>query len=455
MSGSLLPGLLIKSAMLTDIVLISIFILINGFFAATELAVVSMRKSRIKQMVDEGVKNARVLSTLKEHPDRFLATIQIGVTLASALASAIGGAAAVKVLVPLLKTLPFTFISTYSEAISIFSVVVVITYFSLVFGELLPKSIALSNPEGVALYAAPLVNRFSRIGGLFVKFLAFSTNALLRPFGKHVIKESGHISEEEVKLLLEEGGQQGVFEPDEKELIHSVFEFTDTSVKEVMLRTPQIVAISLSMTQDQIKDIISDEKFSRYPVIGKDINDVRGVLYAKDFFNALLKSSSLDIKKIIKTPFFVPETMKVSILLREMQKKRIHLAIAIDEYGMVSGLVTLEDLIEEIVGEIRDEYDTDSPVITLPNGALIIDASTSIRDLIDEYELILPESNEYDTLGGLVLTSLQRMPQPGDMIEINNMKMRIVEMVGQRIAKVKLEKIEITEESTDSQQLSE
>ncbi|MCE5312882.1 MAG: hemolysin family protein [Nitrospiraceae bacterium] len=428
--------------MLTDIVLIALFIVINGFFAATEIAVVSIRKSRIKQLVEEDRKNAQTLDLLKEHPDRFLATIQIGVTLAGALASAIGGAAAVKVIMPVVSEVPIKIISSSSEAISIFIVVIIITYFSLVFGELVPKSIALSNPEGVALSAAPLVKRFSRLAGIFVRILSFSTNMLLRPFGKRALTDTGYISEEEVKLLLEEGGQQGVFEADEKELIHSVFEFTDTSVKEVMLRTPQIVAIGLSMSQDQIKEIISEEKFSRYPVVGKDINDIRGILYAKDFFNALLKSGAVDIRKLIKTPFFVPETMKVSILLREMQKKRIHLAIAIDEYGMVSGLVTLEDLLEEIVGEIRDEYDTESPVITLPSGALIIDASTSIRDLIDEYELDLPESNEYDTLGGLILTSLQRMPQAGDLVDIDSMKMRIVEMVGQRIAKVKLERLD-------------
>ncbi|MBN2654407.1 MAG: HlyC/CorC family transporter [Nitrospirae bacterium] len=441
--------------MWNELLLIALFILINGFFAATEIAVVSIRKSRIKQLVDDGIKNAKTLDALKEHPDRFLATIQIGVTLAGVLASAIGGAAAVKLLTPIINDMPVHFISSSSEAISIFLVVIVITYFSLVFGELLPKSIALSNPEGVALYASPIVHKFSRIAGVFVKILSFSTNMLLRPFGKHALTDNGYISEEEVKLLLEEGGEQGVFEPEEKELIHSVFEFTDTSVKEVMLRTPQIVAINLSMSQDQIKEIISEEKFSRYPVVGRDINDIRGVLYAKDFFNALIKSGNVDIRKIIKTPFFVPETMKVSILLREMQKKRIHLAVAIDEYGMVSGLVTLEDLLEEIVGEIRDEYDTENPVIILPNGALIIDASTSISDLIDEYKLDLPESNEYDTLGGLVLTSLQRMPQPGDSVEIDKMKMRIVEMVGQRIAKVKLEKIETLEESTDREPLSE
>lgn len=439
--------------MWNELLLIAFFILINGFFAATEIAVVSIRKSRIKQLVDEGVKNADTLDALKEHPDHFLATIQIGVTLAGVLASAIGGAAAVKVLNPIISNIPIQLISSSSEAISIFIVVIVITYFSLVFGELVPKSIALSNPEGVALAAAPLVNKFSRLAGIFVKILSFSTNILLRPFGKHALTDTGYISEEEVKLLLEEGGEQGVFEPEEKELIHSVFEFTDTSVKEVMLRTPQIVTISLSMTQDQIREIISEEKFSRYPVVGRDINDIRGVLYAKDFFNALFKTGSVDIRKLIKTPFFIPETMKVSILLREMQKKRIHLAIAIDEYGMVSGLVTLEDLLEEIVGEIRDEYDTESPVITLPNGILIIDASTSIRDLIDEYELELPESNEYDTLGGLILTSLQRMPQPGDLVEIDSMKMRIVEMVGQRIAKVKLEKLDKSETSLGNDEL--
>lgn len=425
-----------------EILLISIFILINGFFAASEIAVVTIRKTRVKQLVEEGKKNAEILDKLRESPDRFLATIQIGVTLAGALASAIGGAAAVGVIKPVLKTVPITFISASSEAIAIGIVVACITYFSLIFGELIPKSVALSNPEGVGLFTAPVINRISKLATIFVNILTSSTNILLKPFGKKAFTERGYITEEEVKMLIEEGGKRGVFEPEEKELIHSVFEFTDTFAKEVMRPVPQMVVIGINMPVDEVKSVIAKEKFSRYPVIGKDINDIRGILYAKDFYNILSKTGSVDIHKIIKPPIFIPETMKISILLREMQKKRIHMAIVIDEYGAVSGLVTMEDLLEEIVGEIRDEYDIESPVIQLSDGTVIIDASISVSDLKEDYNIEIPESPEYETLGGFIITYLQRIPQTGDIIEMEDKKLRVIEMVGQRIAKVKMEKID-------------
>lgn len=425
-----------------EIFLISIFILINGFFAASEIAVVTMRRTRIKQLIDEGIKNAEMLHKLRESPDRFLATIQIGVTLAGALASAIGGAAAVEVIKPALKTVPIPFIAASSEAIAIGIVVACITYFSLIFGELVPKSIALSNPEGVGLFTAPAINRFSKLATVFVSILTASTNILLKPFGKKAFTERGYITEEEVKMLIEEGGERGIFEPEEKELIHSVFEFTDTFAKEVMKPVPQMVTIGINMSVNEVKSIIAEEKFSRYPVIGKDINDIRGILYAKDFYNILSKTGSVDIHKIIKPPIFIPETMKISILLREMQKKRIHMAIVIDEYGAVSGLVTLEDLLEEIVGEIRDEYDIESPVIQLSDGTAIIDASISVSDLKEDYNIEIPESPEYETLGGFIITYLQRIPQTGDIIEMEDKKLKVIEMVGQRIAKVKMEKLD-------------
>jgi len=425
--------------MLLQIVLIAIFIIINGFFAASEIAVVTSRRTRIKQLVEEQRRNAKILLSLREEPDRFLATIQIGVTLTGALASAIGGAAAVKVLKPAIGEIPIAIVSASSEAISIGIAVVIITFFSLIFGELIPKSIALANPEGIALRVAPIIRRFSLFATLFVNILTATSNFLLKPFGKKAFTKRAYVSEEEVKLLIEEGGEQGVFEPEEKELIHSVFEFTDTFVREVMIPAPKMVTIGIRISIDEVKNIISEEKFSRFPVIGKDINDIRGILYAKDFYNLLSTVGTVDVRKIVKPPLFVPETMKISILLRDMQKKRIHMAMAIDEYGAVSGLVTLEDLLEEIVGEIRDEYDIESPVIRLNDGTLIIDASISLRDLNEDYDLDIPESPEYETLGGFILTDLQRIPQTGDAIETDGKRLRVIQMVGQRIAKVKLE----------------
>lgn len=432
--------------MLLEIFLICVFIFVNGFFAASEIAIVTMRRSRIKKLIEDGIKNAESLNKLREHPDKFLATIQIGVTTAGAIASAIGGAAAVEVISPILKEAPLLIISASADVIAIGIVVLAVTYLSLVFGELIPKSLALAYPERVSLAVSPLVEKFSKIANILVHILTASTNIILKPFGKKAYSKREYISEEEVKFLLEEGRKQGVFEPAEKELIHGVFEFTDTSVKEVMIPTTKMVTLRTNMTFDEIISVITEEEFSRYPLIGKDINDVRGIVYAKEFLNMLAKTDKekIEIPKSLKMkpPLFIPETMKISNLLREMQKRRLHMAIVIDEYGAVTGLVTLEDILEEIVGEIRDEYDTESPVTQLPDGSFIIDPSISTRDLQDDYSISIPESPEYETLGGFILTHLQRIPKCGDTVEIENMRLKVVEMVGQRISKVKMEKID-------------
>ena len=427
--------------LLNEIFLIAILILLNGFLAGTEIAVVTARRSRIKQMIESGKRNARIFLRLKEEPDRFLATIQIGITTVSVLASAVGGAAAIKVIKPALKMIPLNAVSTAAEPIAIGIVVVLITYFSVIFGELVPKSIALRHPESVGLWAARTIDTLSRITAVFVKILTFSTDLVLRPFGGKAFTRRAHVTEEEVKMLIREGGKHGVFEPAEARILQSVFEFTDTSAREVMVPDTQMVTIPIDMAPREVASLIEEEQFSLYPVYGKELNDVRGILYAKDFLTTLAKTGEVDIRKIIKPSFLIPETMKISLLLREMQRKRVHMALVVDEYGGISGLVTIEDLIEEIVGEIRDEHDTESPVVQLSDGTLLIDASINLRDLREDHHVSLPESPEYETLGGFLMATLQKIPQPGDVIEVEGKRIRILEMVGQRISKVKLGKI--------------
>ncbi len=428
--------------LLYEAFLIALLILLNGYLAGTEIAVVTARKSYIKQLAETGKKSAKIFLKLKEEPDRFLATIQIGITGVGVLASAVGGAAAVKIIKPSLQSVPIKAISLAAEPIAIGIVVVVITYFSVIFGELVPKSIALMHPETVGLWTARTIDSFSKINSIFVKLLTFSTSLVLKPFGREPFTERAYITEEEVKLLIKEGGKHGVFEPTEEKILQSVFEFTDMSVKEVMVPDTQMVAIPIDRSPQEILSTIEEEQFSRYPLFGRELNNIRGILYAKDFLTAFAKTGGqVDIRKIVKPPYFIPETMKISLLLREMQRRRIHMALVVDEYGGVAGLVTMEDLVEEIIGEIRDEHDIESPVVQLPDGTMLIDASISLRDLKEDYRIPLPESPEYETLGGFLMTALQKIPQAGDMVEIEGKRVRIVEMVGQRIAKVKLEKL--------------
>jgi putative hemolysin len=436
--------------LLFEIFFIAVLILLNGYLAGTEIAVVTARKSTIQQMAASGKRNAKIFLKLKEEPDRFLATIQIGITGVSVLASAVGGVAAIEVIKPALQAIPVKAISVAAEPIAIGIVVVIITYFSVIFGELVPKSIALMHPENVGLWTARTIEAFSKVTSIFVKILTFSTAIVLRPFGRKPFTERAYITEEEVKMLIKEGGKHGVFEPMEEKILQSVFEFTDMSVREVMVPDTQMVAIQIDKSPQEILSLIEEEQFSRYPVFGKELNDIRGILYAKDFLTLHAKTGQVDIRKTVKPPFFIPETMNISLLLKEMQKKRIHMALVVDEYGGISGLVTIEDLLEEIVGEIRDEHDIESPVIHLPDGTILIDASISLRDLKEDHSIPLPESSEYETLGGFLMATLQKIPKIGDRVEIEGKRIDIVEMVGQRISKVKLEKMPETNERMPS-----
>jgi putative hemolysin len=437
--------------MILEILFILLFMVLTGFFSASEIAIVTSRKSFVKNLAEKGSYRAHKLLKLQSEPDRLLAIVQIGVTVMGALSSAIGGAASVTTIEPLIAGIPIPFIAKGAGAISIGIVVVVISYLTLIIGELVPKSIALRNPERVGLFVAGPLTFISRISSLFVTVLTSSTNLVLKPFGAKAFSERSFISEEEIKLLIEEGTDRGIFEPTEHELIHSVFRFTDISVKGVMVPVTAMAAFNIRASQDAIVKTISSENFSRYPVYDKDKSDIKGILYNKDVFNELAYGREVSIPKILHNALFVPETMKISSLMREMQKKRQHMAIVIDEYGGVTGLVTIEDLIEEIVGEIRDEYDTESPVQSLPNGRMLIDASLAIRDLNEDYGFDIPESNEYDTIGGFLISNLQRLPAVGDEYKTETMKFTIVAMKGRRVLKLKAEPVLVSQEKSQQQ----
>ncbi|NJD55978.1 MAG: HlyC/CorC family transporter [Nitrospirae bacterium] len=427
--------------MVPELLFIFIFLLLNGFFAASEIAVVTSRKSYIKRQADKGNQNAKKLLKLQSEPDRFLATVQVGVTVAGALASAIGGAASVTTIEPFIAGIPVPFISHAAGAISIGIVVIVISYLTLILGELVPKSIALRNPEKVGLVVARPIAFISRISSFFVNILTASSNIFLKPFGGKAFSQRSFITEEEIKLLIEEGTDRGIFETTEHELIHSVFNFTDISVKGVMVPAAKMVAFSINESPENIIRKISTENFSRYPVYEKDISDIKGVLFNKDVFNEMANGRPISLARILHTALFVPETMKISALMKEMQRKRQHMAMVVDEYGAVSGLVTIEDLIEEIVGEIQDEYDTETPVQELKDGALLIEASLAIRDLNEDYGFDIPESNEYDTIGGFLISNLQRIPTVGDSFSTDSTNFTIVNMKGRRIIKIKAEQM--------------
>ncbi|MCC7201236.1 MAG: HlyC/CorC family transporter [Nitrospirae bacterium] len=425
-----------------EVILILLLILANGFFACSEIAIISARKSRIKHLMDSGNKKAEVVHRLQSEPDKFLATVQVGITVVSMLAGAIGGAAAIQAIKPILQYVPVDIISRWSEAIAIALVVIVISYLSLILGELVPKSLALRFAEPIALFVGKPIHYLSRFSFILVRILTRSTNVFLRPFGKMPPPEGSFVTEEEIKIFLKEGGEKGIFERTEQELIHSVFEFVTTTAKEIMVPRPKIKAIAIDTPLDKVIETVVESGFSRFPVYDGGLDDIRGILYEKDLLGIRDRLKEIKLKDLLRPVYFVPETKKIDALLKELQRRRLHMAIVINEYGNAEGLVTMEDVIEEIVGEIEDEYDfEDRPVKILKDGSMIIDASLPIRDLIDQHNLSLEVSEEYETIAGLVLSQLQRMPRGGEIVKYGDYKITIVDIEGKRISKVKLEKV--------------
>jgi putative hemolysin len=424
-----------------EAILIFILILANGFFAASEIAMIATRKSRIDALLERGVKSASAVARLKNDPDRFLATVQIGVTVVSSLASAIGGAAAIGFLKPKIDSLPFPLIPRWSEAIAILIVVLPISYLSLVLGELVPKSLALRFSEQIACLVARPIDFLSRISAFLVKALTASSNAVLWVFGSKENEGASFISVDEVKSLIREGAAKGIFNETEKELIHSVFEFADTAVKAVMVPRTEIHALEARASLAEVAKSFIESGFSRIPVYEGELDRIIGILYNKDIFKALQDKSEFHIRDYLNPAFFVPSSLPISELLKQLQRRRLAIALVVNEFGEVEGLATLEDLLEEIVGEIRDEYDREErgPVERLPDGSMVIQGSALLKDLKSDYDLPFEESPDYHTLAGFVLDKLKRIPRGGERVEHNGYRLTIVDMEGRRIVKIKLE----------------
>jgi putative hemolysin len=342
--------------------------------------------------------------------------------------------------------LPFPFAARWAEAIALVVVVLPISYLSLVLGELVPKSLALRYSEQIACFVARPIEFLARGSSLFVKALTASSNFVLKIFGGNDTESASFISVDEIKSLIREGAAKGIFNETERELIHSVFEFTDTPVKAVMFPRTEIHAIEVNASLAEVAKSFVESGFSRIPVYEGDLDKVIGILYNKDVFKALQEKSDFRIRDHLHPAFFVPSTLPISELLKQLQRRHLAMALVVNEFGEVEGLATLEDLVEEIVGEIRDEYDREErgPVERLPDGSMVIQGSALLKDLKADFGLPFEDSADYHTLAGFLLARLKRIPRGGEWIEENGYKMTIVDMEGRRIVKIKLERLPAT-----------
>lgn len=430
-------------SLIFEAIVIFILILINGFFSSAEIAIVSAKRSIIDNLAKDGVSSAATVLRMKENPEKFLATVQVGVTVVSTLASVLGGLAAATHLKPVFESIPFAPLSNSAEILSVGAVVIVISYTSLVIGELVPKSLALRYAEKIACFSARPLRLISKFSSIFIKILTTSNKAVLTLLGIKGPEKRMFVSEEEIKFFIKEGRETGVFEETEAALLHGIFEFADTTVKEVMVPKHKFSAIEVNTPHEKVLKFISETGFSRYPVYKQHLEKVVGVLFNKDVFRALEQNKPVVVSELLRAPYFVPKSIMISKLLREMQRRKIHIAIVVDEHGDVDGLVTIEDILEEIVGEIEDEYDVGKGLIEkLSDGTMVIDASASLRDLEDIGLEVDTDSEEYHTLAGFMLAKLQRIPRGGEFVIYNGFRFTVVDVELNRIIKVKVEPLE-------------
>ncbi|HVO25331.1 MAG TPA: hemolysin family protein [Candidatus Margulisiibacteriota bacterium] len=424
-----------------ELLAIVVLILANGFFSAAEISIVVVRKSRLAQLISDGRAVASVVVALKDDPTRFLATVQVGVTVVSSMASVIGGAATVRYLEPLVHALLPEMLSQWAEFVALSITVVLISYFMLVVGELVPKSLALAHSERLACLAARPINRVSLLAHPLVKALTLSTDAVLWLFGQHAKAEEAFVSEEEVKHMVREGARHGIFDEAERQLIHSVFEFTDTSVREVMVPRSEVHAVEAGVPPADILKELVETGFSRLPVFQGDLDHIVGIVHIKDLLREVQRPQPVPLPAVMHPAFFVPDSMQISDLLRELQSRRTHMAIVVNEFGTVIGLVTIEDLLEEIVGEIRDEFDFDEEqaIQELPDGSLLVQGSVPLAELKEQYSIPFEETADYRTLAGLVLARLKRFPKGGEAITEAGYKMTVVVLDGRRLRKIRIE----------------
>ena len=422
-----------------EIVLIGVSILANAFFAGSEIALISARPSRLGQLRAQGVRGAETAERLKRDPDALLATIQIAITLVGTLASAVGGAAGAEALSPWLQGIGVP--AGWARTISLALVVLVIAFASLVVGELTPKAVALRDPERAASLVARPVARLMRLLAGPGRALTWATRLILVAIGQSRTLVTPMVSEEEVKYLVREGTTQGVFETGERDLVNRVFQFTDTPVRLVMVPRPNILGLDLDTPPAEVLERAARLEHARLPVFRGSIEDTIGVVVIKDLFRCAALQQPINLERLMHPPLFVPETAPVSAVLRQFQSSRLHLALVVDEYGQVAGLVTTEDLLEEIVGEIRDERESSrlSSVARLPGGSYMIDGTATIRDLREQVGLPLPDSPDYQTIAGFLLHRLGTVPRPGTVAIASGYRFTIVEMDGPRIMKVRAE----------------
>jgi putative hemolysin len=426
------------SSTLAEIALILILVLANGLFAAAEIAVVSARKGRLEHAAEQGRRGARVALELAENSNHFLSTVQVGITLISTLAAAFGGASIAEVLAEALRAFPA--LEPYAATLALGLVVLVISYVSLILGELVPKRIALQHPEGIAIRLAPLMQGLGRFTGPVVRFLTFSSELVLRLLGRHKVEEMP-ITEDDVMALVREGTAEGTLEAAEADLISSVFAFTERTVRSLMTPRTQVVAVDVQRPLADVIGLVAESGYSRIPVFQETLDRVIGIVYARDLLRAVGQSPTPGIDTLLRPPIYIPETQRAVAAFQQLKHQRSVLAIVLDEYGQTAGIISMEDLLEELVGEMSDAEQADEQaIVQRDDGTYLVDGLLPFIDLAEALRFpsiaAVQEEHDFETVAGFVIALLGRIPSLGNHVEWEHYRFEVVDMDGKRIDKL-------------------
>ena len=421
---------------LTELLVIVVLTILEGFFVSAEISIISIRRSRLDQLSEDGNRRARRVRRLKDDPGRFLAVVQLGLTVLGFFASAYAAVNLSTELATFLRPA----LGPGADGIALLIVTVLLALFTIVFGELVPKSIGLAYAERLSIVVAGPFEWIARVLSPIVWFLTRVTATIARLIGVKPASEA-QMTSEELKLIVERGGEQGILEAEEEQMINAVIELGDRRLHEVMVPRIAMVALPVSATLDEAIDLIVEEGHSRVPVYEESIDEVLGIIYAKDLLPVLKVEADArpTVRSLLRTPLFVPESMSIDDLLHEFQRRKVHIAIVLDEYGGTAGLLTIEDLLEEIVGEIQDEYDVEEPMIVrLSADEARIDGRVDVDELGETFDITIPleDEDEYDTVGGLIFHRLGHVPRPGDEVRLDGLKLTVETTDGRRVGKV-------------------
>ncbi len=432
-------------SIIIKIVTLFALIFVNAFFSMSEMAIVTLNDNKIDKMAEQGNKKAKQIKKLTENTSSFLSTIQIGVTLAGFLTSATAAQSFAEMLTnaigktAVVNVIPVGIISGFSTVV----ITLIMSYFSLVLGELVPKKIAMNKPEKMAFMAAPILTFVAKVTKPIVKFLALSTNGVLRVIGIDPHADEEVVTEEEIRMMVDVGGEKGVIEDTQIEMINNIFEFDDIDVADIMTHRTDMVCVDEEEPLAEAVKLSIENGFSRIPVFKEDPDNIVGIVYIKDFLKYVGTNlpKTKTVKDMMRPAYYVPETKRCGELFTEMTEKRVQMAIVVDEYGGTAGIVTLEDLLESIVGNIQDEYDQEDEEISIINETTFeVEGITDIEEVEEHTGKKFPEG-DYDTIGGYIISVLGFLPEDGQMNEVQfeNVKFTVLNVEERRIGKVKVE----------------